>query len=119
MAKIRVDFTALPSNEPDLSKPTRYDLWQTEQGVMWRLEDMHPSHIYNCVKMLKRKILETQLQIGAPIHPTVEDVVLSFAGREALAEFIEQAESRIADFEAELTRRRLPLQQEPRRELKP
>jgi len=111
MAKIRVDFTALPSNEPDLSKPTRYELWQTERGDLWRLEDMHPSHIYNCVKMLKRKILEAQLQIAAPIHPTAGDVALAFAGREALAEFIEQAEGRIADFEAELSRRRLPLQQ--------
>jgi len=118
MAKIHVDFSTLPSNEPDLSKPTRYELWVTERGDMWRLEDMHPTHIYNCIKMLSRKVLEAELQIGAPIWPSVERVVQAFVDRDALAEFIEQAQSRISDFEVELSRRKLPLQKETVKELK-
>jgi len=53
--------------------------WTTQEGIKWKLKDMHDSHIRNCIKHQQRKISYYEQQnVGVTLTDSLKDTIVIF-----------------------------------------
>ena len=105
--KIHLSFPQEAAPHPE--QPSKYPKWKSQDGRIWRLEDMQLTHLRNCYKLTLKRLQECQLGVEEIAYNPFDEESEAFVAFESMESSavsrIRELESLVEDFHAELRRR--------------